>query len=171
MAQQRTLATAAAAHNDEDFPGLDAEMQVVLNHETAVGHGQIVDRNTWFCRWHRRAAPSLLEPKPLGQDCKKSIGGNDPDNTGHHCGGRRGPHCRGTATTLHAAQTASRRHQGAKYHSLAQTQPAVNEVHGLTGFIDVFHQGRVEASRVMCQFCWSLSLYYTNANRFTRSIN
>ena len=42
MAQQRTLATAAAAHNDEDFPGLDTKRQVVLNHETPIGHGQVV---------------------------------------------------------------------------------------------------------------------------------
>ena len=48
MAQQRTLATPAAAHNDEDLPGLDAERQIALDHETPVGHGQIVDRNARF---------------------------------------------------------------------------------------------------------------------------
>ena len=75
---------------------------------------------------------------------KQPIGGDDPDNARDHGGRRRGAHGGGTPPTLHAAQTAGQRHQGAKHHALAQAQPEVDEVDRLAGFVDVFHQGQVE---------------------------
>jgi len=42
MVEQRALARAAAAHDDENVAAVDGEVQVALQHEIAVGHGQAV---------------------------------------------------------------------------------------------------------------------------------
>jgi hypothetical protein len=45
VSQQRALAAAAAAHDDEDVTALDGEDEVALDHKAAIGHGQIPDRD------------------------------------------------------------------------------------------------------------------------------
>ncbi len=41
MPEQGAFAATAAAHDDEDVAMLDSEIQIPLNHEIAVSHGQI----------------------------------------------------------------------------------------------------------------------------------
>ena len=45
MLQQRALAAAAAAHDDEDVAAADGEIEVALDDEIAIGHVQILDRD------------------------------------------------------------------------------------------------------------------------------
>jgi hypothetical protein len=45
MAQQGTLATPTAAHDDEDVTAPHREGEVALNDKAAIGHGQIMHRD------------------------------------------------------------------------------------------------------------------------------
>src|SRR6266404_3729576 len=71
-----------------------------------------------FYTTHEDFSDRLLKPESLAQHRKEPIGGDDPDNTRDHRGRRRSTHGRGAAATLHAAQTAGQRYQGAKDHAL-----------------------------------------------------
>ena len=48
MAQQRAFAATAAAHDDEDVAAMHREVQVMLDHEVAVGHGEVPHRDVSF---------------------------------------------------------------------------------------------------------------------------
>jgi hypothetical protein len=56
--QERGLAAATASHDDEDLARRDGEVQILLDHEVAVRHGEILHRDprppALRLRGHRR---------------------------------------------------------------------------------------------------------------------
>jgi hypothetical protein len=50
--QKRALAAPASSHDNKDVPPIDREVEIPHNHETPVGHGEILDRNMGICILH-----------------------------------------------------------------------------------------------------------------------
>jgi len=70
MAQQRAFAAAAAAHNDKDVAFIDREIQVVMDHEVAIGHRQILDDDV---RLPHRIALRIAQYGRLGRGHRTHI--------------------------------------------------------------------------------------------------
>ena len=112
--EQGALAAAAAAHDDEYIAAVDIEVEVALDHEAAIGHGDIADLDMYF-RALRPSDTQLLE-----QDIDRGVGHDQVDDGGDHCLGSGLAHRGRAAAGVDAGAAAGDGDEHGENHALEQ---------------------------------------------------